>query len=170
MLARNETIFKWCLYGAATFLCFLAQGAIFQRITLWGVIPVLYPVLAAVVGTLEGPLAGSIYALVLGVVCDSLLPDVIPCFYTLIFPLVGLCGGLIAKGLLSAGFICSLVSSAAAFLLTDVFHCLLLWVNQSAAWASGGWVMVREFCVTAILTIPVTLLFQAVFRKTHVYD
>ena len=63
MLARNETIFKWCLYGAATFLCFLAQGAVFQRITLWGVIPFLYPVLAAVVGTLEGPLAGSIYAL-----------------------------------------------------------------------------------------------------------
>lgn len=54
MLARNETIFKWCLYGAATFLCFLAQGAVFQRITLWGVIPFLYPVLAAVVGTLEG--------------------------------------------------------------------------------------------------------------------
>ena len=50
MLARNETIFKWCLYGAATFLCFLAQGAIFQRITLWGVIPFLYPVLAAAAG------------------------------------------------------------------------------------------------------------------------
>ena len=30
--------------------------------------------------------------------------------------------------------------------------------------------MVREFCVTAVLVIPVTLLFQAVFRKTHVYD
>ena len=136
MLARNETIFKWCLYGAATFLCFLAQGAVFQRITLWGVIPFLYPVLAAVVGTLEGPLAGSIYALALGVVCDSLLPDIIPCFYTLIFPLVGLCGGLIAKGLLSAGFICSLVSSAVAFLLTDSFHCLLLWANQSGNSAS----------------------------------
>ena len=170
MLARNETIFKWCLYGAATFLCFLAQGAIFQRITLWGVIPFLYPVLAAVVGTLEGPLAGSIYALALGVVCDSLLPDIIPCFYTLIFPLVGLCGGLIAKGLLSAGFICSLVSSAAAFLLTDSFHSRLLWANQSAAWEAGAWTMVREFCVTAVLVIPVTLLFQAVFRKTHVYD
>lgn len=170
MLARNETIFKWCLYGAATFLCFLAQGAVFQRITLWSVIPFPYPVLAAVVGTLEGPLAGSIYALALGVVCDSLLPDIIPCFYTLIFPLVGLCGGLIAKGLLSAGFICSLVSSAAAFLLTDSFHCLLLWANQSAAWEAGAWTMVREFCVTAVLVIPVTLLFQAVFRKTHVYD
>jgi len=93
-----------------------------------------------------------------------------PLLYTLIFPLVGLCGGLIAKGLLSAGFICSLVSSAAAFLLTDSFHCLLLWANQSAAWEAGAWTMVREFCVTAVLVIPVTLLFQAVFRKTHVYD
>ena len=114
--------------------------------------------------------AAAVIAVALGVVCDSLLPDIIPCFYTLIFPLVGLCGGLIAKGLLSAGFICSLVSSAAAFLLTDSFHCLLLWANQSAAWEAGAWTMVREFCVTAVLVIPVTLLFQAVFRKTHVYD
>lgn len=30
--------------------------------------------------------------------------------------------------------------------------------------------MVREFCVTAALAIPVTLLFRAVFRRTHLDD
>ena len=170
MLARNETIFKWALYAGATAVFFLLQGAVLQRITLWGVIPFVFPILVAVLGMYEGPLPASVYALTVGVLCDLLLPASIPCFYTLIFPLVGLCGGLIAKGLLSAGFICSLVSSAVAFLLTDSFHCLLLWANQSAAWEAGAWTMVREFCVTAVLVIPVTLLFQAVFRKTHVYD
>ena len=39
MLARNETIFKWALYAGATAVFFLLQGAVLQRITLWGVIP-----------------------------------------------------------------------------------------------------------------------------------
>ena len=49
MLARNETIFKWALYAAAALLCFLVQGAVLQRLTIWGVIPFVYPVIAAVV-------------------------------------------------------------------------------------------------------------------------
>ena len=170
MLARNETIFKWCLYGAATFLCFLAQGAVFQRITLWGVIPFLYPVLAAVVGTLEGPLAGSIYALALGVVCDSLLPDIIPCFYTLIFPAAGLCAALISQSLLPAGFLCGVVTSVLSFLLTDAFHCVVLWAGGKAAWAAGAQVFLREVCVSILLVVPVVLLFSAVFRRTHLDD
>ena len=78
MLARNETIFKWALYAAATALCFFVQGALLQRITLWGVIPFIYPVLAAVPATRENPRPATVYALVVGVVCDLLLPEIIP--------------------------------------------------------------------------------------------
>lgn len=170
MLARNETIFKWFLYSTATLLCILVQSGVLQRITVWGVIPFLYPVIAAVMGTLEGPIAGGIYALVLGILCDSLLPGGIPCFYTLVFPLVGISSGFLSQGILAAGLLSSLVSSALAFLLTDGFHCLLLWGSGTPAWKSGAWVMVREFCVTAVFVFPITLLFRAVFRKTHLYD
>ena len=170
MRSRNETIFKWVLYAAATALCFLAQAFLLQRITLWGVIPFLYPVVAAVAASYEGPVPGTIYALVLGVICDLLLPGPIPCFYTLIFPPVGLGAALISQSLRPAGVVCSLVASALAFLLTDGFHCLVLWATGKTAWAAGGWVMVREFCVTAALAIPVTLLFRAVFRRTHLDD
>ena len=45
MLARNETIFKWALYAGATAVFFLLQGAVLQRITLWGVIPFVFPIL-----------------------------------------------------------------------------------------------------------------------------
>lgn len=55
MLARNEIMIKWSLYAAAAALCLLAQGAIFQRITLWGVIPFLYPLLAVIPATYESP-------------------------------------------------------------------------------------------------------------------
>lgn len=170
MLARNETIFKWALYAAAAALCFILQDALLQRISLWGVIPFLYPLVAAIPATYEGPVAGTIYALAVGIACDLLLPGPIPCFYTLVFPLVGLCAALISQSLLAAGILCSLAAAAVAFLLTDGFHCLLLWINGRAAWRAGALLAVREFAATAALVIPVTLLFRAIYRKTRLDD
>lgn len=170
MLARNEIIFKWALYAAATALCFLVQESLLQWITVWGVIPFLYPMLAAIPASYERPVSATVFALVLGVLCDLVLPGAIPCFYTLIFPLVGLCASLLSQSLLPAGFLCSLAGTAIAFLLTDAFHCLLLWASGKAAWSAGAYVTLREFCVTVPLTIPVNLLYRAVFRKTHLYE
>ena len=170
MLARNETIFKWALYAGATMVFFLLQGAVLQRISLWGVIPFVFPILAAVLGMYEGPLPGSIYGLVLGVLCDLLLPASIPCFYTLVFPVAGLCAGLISQSLLPAGFLCAAVTSVLAFFLTDAFHCFLLWAREKAAWAAGARLFSREVCISILLIIPVVLLFSAVFRRTHLDD
>ena len=170
MLARNETIFKWALYAGATAVFFLLQGAVLQRITLWGVIPFVFPILVAVLGMYEGPLPASVYALTVGVLCDLLLPASIPCFYTLIFPAAGLCAALISQSLIKAGYLCSLVSSAVAFLLTGFFHCLVFWAQGHSVWATGGYLMVRELCVSLLLSIPATALFSAVYRKTHLDD
>lgn len=167
MVARSETIFKWILYWGAAALCFLAQGFLLQRMTLWGVIPFLFPVLAAVPATYEGPLFGTAFALSLGVACDLLLAGPIPCFYTLVFPIVGLCAALMARGLLSAGLLCSLVTSAVSFFLVGGFHCLLLWVRGKAAWQAGLFLTVRELAVTALLIVPISWLFRAVSRRAH---
>lgn len=170
MLARNETIFKWVLYAAAAALCFLAQCFLLQRIVIWGVIPFLYPVVAAVPATYEKPTSGTIYALVVGIVCDLLLPGPIPCFYTLVFPLAGLFAAVISQSWLPAGFLCSLSASAAAFLLSGAFHCFLLWSRGKPAWAAGALVCAKEFLVTAVWVLPVTLLFSRVFHRTHLDD
>ena len=170
MRSRNETIFKWALYAAATALCFLVQGFLLQRIPLWGVIPFLYPVVVAVAASYEGPVPGTVYALVVGVVCDLILPGSLPCFYTLIFPAAGLCAALISQSLLPAGFLCGVVTSVLSFLLTDAFHCVVLWAGGKAAWAAGAQVFLREVCVSILLVVPVVLLFSAVFRRTHLDD
>ncbi len=167
MIARNETIYKWALYAAATALCLLVQGSFLQRLEFWGVIPFIYPLLAAVPATYEGPLAGTIFSLCVGLVSDLLLPGPVPCLYTLIFPLAGLCAGLLAQSWLPAGFLCSFVSAAAAFLLHGGFRCLILWMRGSAAWEAGALVMVREFCVAVPFIIPLTLLYRAVYRRTR---
>ena len=167
MLARNETMFKWALYAAATALCLAAQEAFLQRLTLWGVIPFVYPLLAAIPASYEDPVPGTAFALAVGVVCDLILPAPLPCFYTLVFPLVGLCAALLSQNLLPAGFLCSLVAAAAAFLLTDLFAAALLWLRGQGTWSAAAFLMLREFCVTAPLVLPVTWLYRAVFRRTH---
>lgn len=167
MIARNETIFKWMLYAAATALCLFVQGGLLQRLEFWGVLPFIYPLLAVVPATYEGPLAGTVFSLILGVVCDLLLPGPIPCLFTLIFPLAGLCAGLISQSWLPAGFFCSLVCAVISFLFIDSFRCLLLWMGGKAAWEAGADVALREFCVAAPFILPLTLLYRAVFLKTH---
>ena len=167
MLARNESLFKWALYAGLTILLMMVQGSLLQRITLWNVIPFLYPILAAIPATYEGSVAGTLFALCLGIVCDLSLAAPLPCFYTLILPLVGLCSSLISRSLLPAGVLCSLVCTAVAFLLTDGFHCLVLWADGKPAWAAGAMTMAQEFCVSVLLSIPVTWLYRAVYRRTH---
>ena len=170
MLARNETIFKWALYAGATAAFFLLQGAVLQRISLWGVIPFVFPILVAVVGMYEGPLPGSVYGLTVGVLCDLLLPAFIPCFYTLVFPAVGLCAALVSQNLLPAGFLCAAVTSVTGFFFTDLFHCFLQWARVQNAWAAGARLFAQEVGVSILLIIPVVLLFSAVFRRTHLDD
>lgn len=105
MLARSDTIIKWILYALAGLVWAVVQAAVLQRFTFWDVIPFLYPLIAAIPATFEGPTAGTVYALATGVFCDLLLPSPIPCFYTLIFPLVGLAAGLLSQSLIPAGYL-----------------------------------------------------------------
>ena len=171
MLARNETIFKWAVYAAATALCFFMQFALLQRFTLLGVIPFIYPVAVAAASTYEPPVSAAIFSLAAGVVCDLLLPESIPCFYTLVFPLVGLCASLISQSWLSAGFFCTLVTSALAFLFTGGFHCFLLWSQGKIDWGTAAALIGREMLVSVVLlTIPVTILYRAVHRRAHRND
>lgn len=169
MLARNELIFRWALYALAALACLLVQGALLQRLTVWGVIPFLYPLLAAIPATFEEPVPATAFALVLGVVCDLLVPAAIPCFYTLIFPAVGLLSALLVQGAVSNGFLCSVFVAAMAYLLCGVFHCLLL-AGGGAVWRTGMFLTLREFCVALPFTVPMTLLFRGVHRRTHWND
>jgi len=170
VLARNELFFKWTLYGLAAAACILVQDALGQYLVIWGVIPFLYPLLAVIPAIYEGPVSGTAFSLAVGVVTDLLVPAPLPCFYTLVFPLCGLLAALLARYAVPQKALNVFLGAAIAFLLTDGFHCLLLWGRGQAAWKLGAWLMVRELCVTLPLAIPMTLLFRAVYRKVHIYD
>ena len=162
MLARNETIIKWLLYAAAALVCFV--------ITIWGIIPFVYPAVAAIPATYEGTVPGTAFAVGVGVACDLLLPASSPCFYTLVFPLVGLCAALLSESVCRAGFLCSLLSTAAAFCITGLAHALVLWAGSKAAWGAAASVAGRELCLTLPFALPMTVLFRAVYRRAHRND
>ena len=166
MLARNELIFRWSVYGLAAVLCLLVQTLVLQRLTVWGIVPFLYPLLAAIPATYEDPVPATAFALAMGVVCDLLLPEALPCFYTLLFPVVGLLSALLVQGAVSNGFLCSVFVAAIAYLLSGLFHCLVL----GGSWGPGLFLALREFCIALPFTVPMTLLFRAVHNRTHWND
>lgn len=170
MLIRTEILAKWLLYAAAALAAVLIQGFVLQFLRILGVMPFLYPLLAVLVAMYEGPLGGTVWCLALGVACDLVLPAPIPCFYTMVFPLAGLCAGLIAQSWLPAGLPCSYVVSALAFALTDGFHALLLALTGKPAWAASLEVGCRETAATLIFVPLLYLLFRRVYRKTHTED
>ena len=170
MLARNETIFKWALYAGATAVFFLLQGAVLQRITLWGVIPFVFPILVAVLGMYEGPLPASVYALTVGVLCDLLLPASIP---LLLHPDLSRGGAMRGADLPepAAGGLSLWGGHLRALLPPHRRLSLCRAVGRGkAAWAAGAQVFLREVCVSILLVVPVVLLFSAVFRRTHLDD
>ena len=170
MLARSATIFKWTLYTLAGLVWAVVQAAFLQRVTIWGVIPFLYPLIAALPAIFEGPAAGTVYALACGVFCDLLLPSSIPCFYTLILPLVGLAAGLLSQSLIPAGYLCSVAAALPAYLLTGIFHCIVLWAQGHPAWGAAMSVTLRELCVSLLWSLPMTWLFRRVYLRVHVDD
>ena len=170
MLARSATIFKWTLYTLAGLVWAVVQAAFLQRVTIWGVIPFLYPLIAALPATFEGPAAGTVYALACGVFCDLLRPSPSPCFYTLILPLVGLAAGLLSQSLIPAGYLCSAAAALPAYLLTGIFHCIVLWAQGHPAWGAAMSVTLRELCVSLLWSLPMTWLFRRVYLRVHVDD
>ena len=88
----------------------------------------------------------------------------------MIFPLVGLAAGLLSQSLIPAGYLCSAAATLPAYLLTGVFHCIVLWAQGHAAWSAGMSVTLRELCASLLWSLPMTWLFLRVFRRVHADD
>ena len=170
MLVRSAVFFKWLLYAAAAAALVLLQDAVLHRITVWGVIPFLYPLIAVLPATYEGPAPGAVFALCLGVFCDALLPDQFPCLYTLAFPVAGMLAGGLSRRVLPAGVFCTVAAAAVSFLLTDLLRCLLLWTSGKIVWGPALFLIFRECLIALPLAIPATWLFRLVHRKVHEND
>lgn len=169
MIGRTEIFMKWLLYAAGVFLCCLLHGFVLQYWDIFGVMPFLFPMIPAVIAMYEGPFSGTICGIAVGVLCDLTIAAPIPCFYTLVFPIVSLFAGILAKSWLKAGFPCALTASLLAFLLTDAVHFLLVVFGGGAANAAL-WLAARETGASIPFLIPVYFIFREIYQICHMYD
>ncbi len=163
MQPRSYLIFKWVLYTAAVFVLSCLQYLVFNRVRIMGTTPFLYPALAALVPMFEGKRQGPVFSLLLGLVCDLLLPGPFPGFFCIDFTLVALLSAAVGEGLIAPGFFAGIVVSAMGLILTGVLR-VLLHVLSGGGFAA---LMCQTALYETILTLPAAAVAMPVLRAIH---
>lgn len=163
MLPKSYLVYKWTVYGLATLLLFALQYLVLNHISLFGVVPFLYPMLPAVLASYEGLRRGSLFALAVGLVCDLLLVGPFDGFYTVTFTLIALFAALIGENVLAPGFLCGLVVSSLGLLLTGVFRIVLEFFGGNTHLLLMGKILLIE----TLLSLPAIIVVLPLYRVIH---
>lgn len=162
-MTRRMTTLKWVFYALWTLVFLLVQQLVFPYLRIAGVHPFILPSLAAIAASFEGKQEGPVYALVLGLVCDTLFTGAFPCFYAVVLTLSALLAGQAARRLIMPGAVCSLAVSAGALLLTDLFNAVAFTYSHGTPPGEAMWLTARE----TLLSLPFAMLVHLVFSRVH---
>ena len=162
-MTRRMTTLKWVFYALWTLVFLLVQQLVFPYLRIAGVHPFILPSLAAIAASFEGKREGPVYALVLGLVCDTLFTGAFPCFYAVVLTLSALLAGQAARRLIMPGAVCSLAVSAGALLLTDLFNAVAFTYSHGTPPGEAIWLTAREI----LLSLPFAMLVHLVFSRVH---
>ena len=162
-MTRRMTTLKWVFYALWTLVFLLVQQLVFPYLRIAGVHPFILPSLAAIAASFAGKREGPVYALVLGLVCDTLFTGAFPCFYAVVLTLSALLAGQAARRLIMPGAVCSLAVSAGALLLTDLFNAVAFTYSHGTPPGEAMWLTAREI----LLSLPFAMLVHLVFSRVH---
>ena len=162
-MTRRMTTLKWVFYALWTLVFLLVQQLVFPYLRIAGVHPFILPSLAAIAASFEGKREGPVYALVLGLVCDTLFTGAFPCFYAVVLTLSALLAGQAARRLIMPGAVCSLAVSAGALLLTDLFNAVAFTYSHGTPPGEAMWLTAQEI----LLSLPFAMLVHLVFSRVH---
>ena len=162
-MTRRMTTLKWVFYALWTLVFLLVQQLVFPFLRIAGIHPFILPSLAAIAASFEGKREGPVYALVLGLVCDTLFTGAFPCFYAVVLTLSALLAGQAARRLIMPGAVCSLAVSAGALLLTDLFNAVAFTYSHGTPPGEAMWLTAREI----LLSLPFAMLVHLVFSRVH---
>lgn len=162
-MTRRMTTLKWVFYALWTLVFLLVQQLVFPYLRIAGIHPFILPSLAAIAASFEGKREGPVYALVLGLVCDTLFTGAFPCFYAVVLTLSALLAGQAARRLIMPGAVCSLAVSAGALLLTDLFNAVAFTYSHGTPPGEAMWLTAREI----LLSLPFATLVHLVFSRVH---
>lgn len=162
-MTRRLIAIRWSFIGVAALLLLLLQSQVLGRINIWGVCPVIVPCMAAVAATREPPRHAALFALVLGMIADTLFVAPLFCFYVVVCLAGTGLSVLIARHAIMPGFRCSVVCCLVALLLSGLLSVVLL-LHKGAPLDTVLGLLMRE----TIVSLPFALvLIHPVFTHFH---
>ncbi|MGI6498700.1 MAG: rod shape-determining protein MreD [Oscillospiraceae bacterium] len=120
-MTKRDAVMKWLTYGGTLLLVCLLQLFVTDRISIFGVHPMLLPLCAVTVGILEGPSAGAGFGLATGLLSLVAIYRM-PVLILLFLPLAGLLSGLVSEYVIQSRFLGSLLCSMICLVCIEGYH------------------------------------------------
>jgi len=163
-VTRQDLIYKWLVYALALIPVWFLETLVLNRITVFGVIPMLLPMAAAIVAALEGPVPGAAYGLAVGILCDVIYFGSNGAM-TLMLTLVGGIVGIAAQYGLNQNFFGCLVCCAGSLAGIDLLRILQHLFNHTHRPFPMIKVAVLEIVCSLLFAPLVYAIYRAVYRR-----
>ena len=137
------------LYGLYLLLFLLLQNVVFSHIAPLGVRAMFMPALVVGVAVFEGGRTGGVFGLAAGIVCDLFFSSQ-RVLFTVLFPVMGFCFGLLADFYLNRRFFTYAVLSVTALFLSAFAQMFSLLVYQG----QGSWALWRSAILQTLWSVP----------------
>ncbi len=162
-MAKRDIVFKWITYGIVLLLVCLLQLFIADRISFFGVRPILLPLCVVTIGIFEGPLGGIGFGLATGILSLIAIYRT-PILILLFLPLMGMISGLISEYVIQSRFLGSLLCSMICFVCIEGYHILprlLIGIPIEPLFR----IALPELVYSVLCLIPVYFFFHLAHRR-----
>ena len=161
-MTQRDILYKWLFYALLGLVWMSMQQMLLNSLDFWGgVHPFVLTLIPIMVAILEKRHESAFFALVAGLICDLLMPGVIPCFYALVFLLIALLSGLIASHIIMPGYLCAFICAIPGIALINLLQGIFLLPASTISTADILRLSGREL----LLTLPFSPLFFLTFYK-----
>ena len=163
-MTTRDQIHKWFFYALGLFPVWVLDAYVLNRITLFGIIPMLLPLAVVSVAVLEGAYAGAGFGLAVGLLWELSYPGG---FGGLVFgmALAGMVTGAVTQYALSQTFLSCLLCSAGVLAVLDGLQLVRALFIRLDTLDVLLQVAVPEVLVSLCWTPVVYLMFRFVFRR-----
>ena len=163
-MTTRDQVHKWFFYALGLFLVWVLDAYVLNRITFFGIIPMLLPLAVVSVAVLEGAYAGAGFGLAVGLLWELAYPEG---FGGLVFgmTLAGMVVGAASQYVLSQNFFSCLLCSAVVLGALDSLQVLWALFIQLDTLDVLLQVAVPEVLLSLCWTPLVYLLFRLIFNR-----
>ncbi|MBR5217497.1 MAG: hypothetical protein IKV68_03955 [Oscillospiraceae bacterium] len=166
-MSRRDLTIKWLLYAALTLPFLAIQQYLLNPLEVLGVHPFIIPLLGAMVAIFESRGESAFFSVALGILCDLLMPSVIPCFYTLSFLTTALLVGLLVGRVIMPGFLCAFICSTIACAINGFLYLFFLIYSVKFAFFDGLNLIGLELALSLPAAVVLFPLYRWLYRGIH---